>query len=399
MTAPTATSRLPETSDFESIEQALENEGPASAIDRLVQTLEETGPPRALLDALLVKARFDLGLPLVQASPLSEIPEPTRTEYEDRYVEAIRHVGGKLLESGRIVEAWPYFRTIGEPKPVADAIDRYEPSESEDQVGPVIEVALSGGANPRKGFSMVLAQYGICSSITAFEHLSPADEPLRADCSAMLVRALHEQLVEGLRAEIARQGKPLPSEGTSVAGLLDAHEWLMADEAYHIDTSHLASVVRMGLLLTDPEAVRLAVDLTEYGRRLSSRHQYGGDPPFERLYEDHAAYLRALLGERVDEAVRLFQGKIPPPDPDPDGQGDSTAAQVLVRLLGQLGRLDEALSVASEHLAGLPESALFCPSFPQLCARAGRLDRLAETSRKQGDLVHFTASLVSKPGT
>ncbi len=392
MTASTETT--PDTATIEAIEQAYQTGGPAAAIDRLVQTLEETGPARALLDALLVKARFDLGLPLVQASPLAEIPEPTRTQYEDRYVDAIRHVGQKLLDAGSIVEAWPYYRTIGEPKPVADAIDRYQLGEDEEQVGSVIEVALSGGANPRRGFELVLEHYGICSSITAFEHLSPADEALRADCAAKLVKALHEQLVDSLRAEITRRGQPMPAEGTSIEHLMRGRDWLMADDAYHIDTSHLASVVRMGLLLTDLDTIRMAVDLTEYGRRLSGRHRYEGEPPFERLYEDHAAYMRAVLGEQVDEAIVLFQGKIPPPDPD--GQDDSTAAQVLVRLLSRIGRLDEAIDVAAEHLAGLPEAALFCPSLSQLCARAGRLDRLTESSRSRGDLVPFTASLVSK---
>ncbi|HEU5117377.1 MAG TPA: hypothetical protein VFT74_12105, partial [Isosphaeraceae bacterium] len=224
---PASTETTPDTAPFERIEQSLREDGPAAAIERLIQTLEASGPARALLEALLVRARFDLGLPLVQASTLSTIPEPTRTRYEDRYVDAIRHVGQKLLDTGNIVEAWPYFRTIGEPKPVADAIDRYQVGEDEEQVGPIIEVALSGGANPRRGFQLVLEHYGICSSITAFEHLAPTDEALRADCASMLVRALHEQLVESLRAEISRRGEPTPPEGTSIAQLMEGRDWLM----------------------------------------------------------------------------------------------------------------------------------------------------------------------------
>src|SRR5262249_15454553 len=90
--------------------------------------------------------------------------------------------------------------------------------------------------------------------------------------------------------------------------------------------------------------------------------------------------------------VSHFRSKLSPPDPD--GDGDTAPAQVLVRLLDRLGRLDEAIDVAAEHLAGVPEGALFCPSLPQLCQRAGRMDRLAGEARKHGDLVNFAAAIL-----
>src|SRR3954467_6276715 len=95
---------------FDALDDILERSGPSAAIGRLVSEMEERGEPRPLLDALLLKARHDLGLPAVQAPALSDIAEPLRTQYEERYVEAIRHVGGKLLTNGDIVSAWPYFR-------------------------------------------------------------------------------------------------------------------------------------------------------------------------------------------------------------------------------------------------------------------------------------------------
>src|SRR5215472_2796838 len=73
---------------FESLDRTLKASGPGAALEELAKTLGERGEYRALLDALLLKARFDLGLPLVQVGLLAEIPEPTRTKYEDRYVEA-----------------------------------------------------------------------------------------------------------------------------------------------------------------------------------------------------------------------------------------------------------------------------------------------------------------------
>lgn len=394
----TATRTVPdvETTAFAALERAIDERGPGAALDELIRSLSESGEPRALLDALLLKARIDLGLPAVLDGSLAELPEPQRTRYEDRYVEAIRRVGARLLESGDLVGAWPYFRAIGEKEPVARALEEFRPAEGDERIGQVVEIAFNGGANPRRGFELILEHYGACSAITAFDHLPP-EEAVRAHGASRLVRHLHAGLVANLRADIERRGQPMPPEGTSIPGLLAGRDWLMADEAYHIDVSHLASVVRMALLADDPEVIRLAVELTDYGRRLSERHRYEGEPPFERTYEDHAVYLRASLGEDVEAAVAHFRAKLAPPDPE--GPGESAPAQVLVKLLVRLGRLEEAIDVAAEHLAGVPESALFCPSLAQLCRRAGRLDRLAEVARARGDLVGFAAARLGAAGS
>lgn len=377
---------------FELIERTLRADGPAAATDRLIELLEESGPPRALLDALLLKARLDLGLPAVQDGPLSELPEPARAQFEDRYVAAIRRVGGRLLAGGDIVAAWPYYRVIGEKEPVAAALEAFRPAEGDERLGQVIEVAFNQGAHPRRGFELILAHYGPCSAITAFEHLPP-DEATRTPCATALVRHLHDQLGFSLRSEIGRRGQVVPAEGTSIPDLIAGRDWLFSDDAYHIDISHLGAVVRMAPLLADPEALRLAVELTDYGRRLSHRHRYEGEPPFEEVYEDYGIYLRALLGREVEEAVAHFRAKLPVADPD-GSPAETGAAQALVRLLERTGRLEEAIAVSGEHLAGVPEAWLSCTPLPVLCRRAGRPDLLAEGARRRGDLVQYTTALV-----
>lgn len=394
MDAPPATATDRDTGAFELLDRILRDEGPDAALARLTVLLAERNESRALLDALLLKARHDLGLPLVHAGGLSELPEPARSRYEDRYVEAIRHVGGRLLAAGEVGAAWPYFRAIGEKGPIVEAIDAFDPSaEPDERLGQVVDVAFNQGAHPARGFGLILDHYGACSAITAFEHL-PADPAIRRECAGRLVRNLHAHLVASLRGEIARRGQPLPPEGTPIPGLLAGRAWLFADDAYHLDVSHLGAVVRIAPILDDAEALALAVELTDYGRNLSERHRYEGEPPFERTYEDHGLYLRALLGREVDEALAHFRAQLPPPDPDGPG-GDTVAAQVLVRLLDRLGRLDEAIEVAGVHLRGMPESALLCPSLAQLCARAERPDRLAALSREGGDLVNYAAGLLA----
>jgi len=382
-----------ETDAFDLLDRTLAAEGPGAALDRLAATLADRGEFRALLDALLMKARHDLGLPLIQAGGLGGLPEAVRTQYEDRYVEALRDVGRRLLDAGEIAAAWPYFRAIGEKGPVVEAIEAYRPpAEPDERLGQVIDVAFNQGAHPTRGYALILEHYGACSAITAFEHLPP-EEATRVACADRLVRHLHAQLVASLRGEITRGGEAVPPEGTSIPGLMAGRPGLFADEAYHLDVSHLAATVRTAPMLEDPATIALADELAAYGRNLSDRHKYEGESPFEQIYEDHGRYLGALIGRDVDAALAHFRAKLPAPDPEPRPE-ESLPAQVLIRLLVRLDRLDEAIDVAAEHLRGVPESALFCPSLAQLCHRANRPDRLAPLARSDGDLVNYAAAIL-----
>src|SRR5262249_6011119 len=209
-TAP-ATESASET--FDDLDRTLRDSGPGAALGLLVRRLDERGEYRALLDALLLQARHELGLPLVQTGGLADVPEPARSEYEERYVAAIRQVGQKLLAAGGVAAAWRYFRAIGEPEPVARALDAYEPADNDERLNAMVEVAFNQGANPRRGFELILAHYGTCSAISAFEHL-PREEATRVACADRLVRQLHEHLTANLRADITQRRQPLPPAGT-----------------------------------------------------------------------------------------------------------------------------------------------------------------------------------------
>ncbi len=393
----TATGTDRDAEAFETIDGALKDGGPGEALGRLVVLMEAREEARGLLDALLLKARHDLGLPLIPSGGLADLPEPVRSQYEERYVEAIRRVGGRLLEAGEIAAAWPYYRAIGETGPVVQAIDAFDPAATADErLGQVVDVAFNQGAHPARGFALILEHYGACSAITAFEHLPP-DAATRLACADRLVRHLHAQLAASLRGEIARRGQPAPPEGTGLPGLMAGRDWLFAEDAYHLDVSHLGAVVRLAPILEDPGTLALAVELTDYGRKLSDRHKYEGEPPFERTYEDHGLYLGALIHRDVDAALAAFRGKLPLPPPAPEGSfEDSLPAQVFVRLLARLGLLEEAIEVAGAHLRGRPESALICPGLAELCRRAGRPDRLAQLSRDHGDLVNYAAAILQR---
>ena len=72
-----------------------------------------------------------------------------------------------------------------------------------------------------------------------------------------------------------------------------------------------------------------------------------------------------MIGREADAAVVHFRSKLSAYDRE---SGEAVlAAQTLVNLFVRLDRLDEAIEVASQHLAGLPDAALICPGVAQLC--------------------------------
>jgi hypothetical protein len=381
--------------ECDALERTLSSAGPAAALEQLIDHLNHARDYRPLLEALLLKARHELGLPPIQVGALASLPEPVRTQYEERYVAAIRVVGEKLLAAGEIASAWSYFRAIAEPEPVAAALDRYQPDADAEILAQIIDVAFNQGANPRRGFELILDHYGTCSAITALEGGSISDGPTQVACIERLIRHLHSQLAANVRADIVQRGHPTPDPAASIAAMVAEHEWIFADEAYHIDISHLSSTVRYSIMVSDASVLTLAVDLAEYGRRLSPRLQYEGAPPFERTFDDHRIFLRALLGQEVETAIAHFEKKVE--ESPVDDLESSLPAQVLVNLLVRLGKLDQAIEVASARLVSFPESALSCPGLAELCQRAGRPDLLAAIARRQGNLVHYLAARLDRP--
>ena len=109
---------------FDLLEQTLREGGSEAAFDFLAQKFrEEKNYPR-LFETRLMKKRYELGLPILQIEPLSELSEETRKSYNETFTEAAREVGTLFLGDGDIVRAWPYFRAIGESSPVASAIEQ-----------------------------------------------------------------------------------------------------------------------------------------------------------------------------------------------------------------------------------------------------------------------------------
>ena len=234
-----------------------------------------------------------------------------------------------MLADRNIPQAWPYFRAIGDTGPIIQALDTFDVAdadtpESQEALGATIQIAFQEGLHPRKGFELILRHYGLCRAITMFSAYPERDG--RQESLRLLVRSLHGQIVENLKHAISDVEGTLP-ESHSIAALIEGRDWLFENNAQHTDSSHIAPVLAFSAELDDKETLRLAVEIADYASRLGPLFQYSDDPPFERVYEDRGVYLRALLGEDVDRAIKHFDEKAAGSDPDRDG---SRPAEVLV---------------------------------------------------------------------
>ena len=148
---------------FEQLENTLQSDGIPAALDRLESTLREQKEYHLLFDALILKKRYEMELPLVPRGRLTDLPDNLQREFEEHYVEMCRTVGDLYLEEGNIPHAWLYLNTISEPQKVSDAINSISADDVSEEV---IDVAFQQGANPKKGYEFILSRYGTSSAIT-----------------------------------------------------------------------------------------------------------------------------------------------------------------------------------------------------------------------------------------
>jgi hypothetical protein len=374
---------------FDLIERTVASGGAASALDLLARKFITEKQYPQLFETRLMQKRLELGLPLIQLGAIEDLLEPERSSYEEGVRQAARETGALYLAEGDIPHAWPYFRAIGDRETVALAIDSTEPGE---HIEAVIDIALGQRVHPPKGLELVIAQHGLCRAITYFEQFPNLER--REECLILLVRTLHAELVSNLKQAIERREGQSPASN-GIPELMAGREWLFGEFDAYVDTSHVVNVVRFAVDLQDHHAIRLALELCDYGAHLSAQFKMRGEPPFEDIYADHAIYLHALLGERMEAAIEHLREKIVAQGvAQCDPLRAIQSAQVLVGLLVRRERYQEAMQISIEHLSGVAPDQLACPTLFQLCQLAGDSERLKELARAQGDLLTFAAGAI-----
>ena len=382
---------MTETADslFDQLEQQSTSGGVDAVLEHLITSLQQDKKHHELFEALKMQVRHRAGLPLLYGESGDDLDSKQRTLLEDGLLGACRQVGTGLLEDGRVSEGWMYMRPVGDMSAAREMINKIEVQD--DNIDEMVEVLLQEGVDPARGFSVVLQNYGTCNAITTFESVMP--QKGKADQRAvaqLLLRHVHQELFTNVKADVAGRQESEPT-ATTLAELIAGQEGMFGEHSYHIDTTHLASTTRFSRILEDEESLRLALDLTEYGKELHEQFQYEGDEPFTDIYRDHAFYFQALLGENLDEALAYFKDRSDNVDTN---QWGTVGIETYIDLLARVGKIEEAIAVTIEKTQPGQRTMGLAPSLLELCERSDNYSPLMDACRGSDDVLGFATGLM-----
>jgi hypothetical protein len=382
---------MTETADslFDQLEQQSTSGGVDAVLEHLITSLQQDKKHHELFEALKMQVRHRAGLPLLYGESGDDLDSKQRTLLEDGLLGACRQVGTALLEDGRVSEGWMYMRPVGDMAAAREMINKIEVQD--DNIDEMVEVLLQEGVDPARGFSVVLQNYGTCNAITTFESVMP--QKGKADQRAvaqLLLRHVHQELFTNVKADVAGRQESEPT-ATTLAELIAGQEGMFGEHSYHIDTTHLASTTRFSRILEDEESLRLALDLTQYGKELHEQFQYEGDEPFTDIYRDHAFYFQALLGENLDEALAYFKDRSDNVDTN---QWGTVGIETYIDLLARVGKIEEAIAVTIEKTQPGQRTMGLAPSLLELCERSDNYSPLMDACRGSDDVLGFATGLM-----
>jgi hypothetical protein len=155
----------------------------------------------------------------------------------------------------------------------------------------------------------------------------------------------------------------------------------------------LASTVRFARILDDKKQLRLALDLAQYGRQLHPQYQYPSEEPFADLYPMSIAWFRAILGEHVDAATKLFLQKAESIDPQEHG---TIAIETYADLLTRVGKPEEAMRFLIKRMPKGMRPFGIAPSLIELAEASGCYELMLEHAKEKLDDIGFAAALLQR---
>lgn len=376
------------TASLDELDRALASGGVEALLAALAEQFAREDRLHELFDTRLMQARVKLGLPPVGSGALDELPPAQREQVEQAYLAACEEIGRKMLDAGKLREAWMYLRPTGSTKEMVTALRAVEVDD--DTAEDLIELALQERIDPAYGFELLLKWHGTCNSITVYDsQLASASKQDQERCAELLVRHLHAELDRNLRAEIKRREGRDPGE-MNIASLVAERDWLFSENNYHVDTTHLNSVVRIGRIVEEPAELSKLVDLCAYGLKLAKQFQFEGDSPFEASYPTHTLFYNAQLGQDLDKALAFFRQRAENDDQLVIGTG---AAETYIVLLQRLGRWSDAIAASARLLPPGTRTGGFAPTLLELSKQARDFTALKALCRERGDLLNYAAAL------
>lgn len=372
---------------FEQLSKEFESNGIAAALTSAEKELRASKRFHELFEILKMQSREQLGLPLLHQEDQKTTDEQQRA-LEEGLLGACRDVGFGLLDEGQIQDSWVYLRHLGDNDLILEKVRKVKVTD--ENLDQILGLLLYEGLDPEAGYQLVLENYGTCNAITTMQQTMygrPKDQ--RQAAGRLLVAHVHNELLENVKAHVEREEGKQPTEDR-LAPIFTGRDFLFADGAYHIDTSHLSSTMQIASELTDPPSLELALDLARYGEQLDEGLQYAGDPPFENLYPTSAKFFAAQLGESVDDALAHFRQRAEATDAHQEG---TFAIETYVDLLARVGQPAEAMKATIELIPEGIQTTGRAPSFYDLSEQMNDFTRYRELCKDRDDMLGYVIAL------
>lgn len=360
---------------------------PAAMIEATIDHYRREGRPLELFEAMKMRIRHRLGLPLIAPEDEQRQSDDVDRQLEAGLLEACRETGELFLSQGKIREGWMYLRPTGDVARAAELLSKIEPDD--ENAEDLIAVLLHEGVDIARGYQMLLSRNGTCNSITTYEQsIAGRDKPSRMAAAKVLLDHFYRELSEVVRGDISRNEAPAGPDET-LHEMMTKRKWLLSDGGYHLDTTHLAAVIRIARVLEDEPSLRKAWELTQYGRRLNHQFQYPGEEPFVDFYPSHAAFYGVLLGRDVEAGLAVFERKMRASDP---AQHGTAPMEVYTELLDRVGRSAEAIDVALSHVPDEVPSPRLVPPLLEMAARCGHYAPILDYCIRKNDPLGYAAA-------
>ncbi|HYF52218.1 MAG TPA: hypothetical protein VEJ63_22615, partial [Planctomycetota bacterium] len=329
----------------------------------------------------------------INPGDLKGVPSHLREAYESHVEATCRMTGELFLQDGDILQAWRYLKTIGERDQIRAALERLEPAQATDEI---LGLAIREGIHPVRGFELLLESSGLCSGITTYDHDLYAPLSEQKKIAGMLVKRLYRDLVLSVRCDIQERKKPAPEE-TDLVDIIRSRPWVFENNNSHADPTHIAAVLRIGLIAEAQDELLMAVSIAEYAKKVPAVFQNGAPDLFDGGASDYAKYYRALLGQDAEKTAEFFCTRLAGYKNAEVGNGP---AEHVLLLLWRLGKKSEALGIWENSISDVPPDleGHVIPSFYDLCQQAGDNERLSRVAMKHHDIAAWAAAKIMASG-
>lgn len=390
------------TNIFEQLENHSSPDDLAAGLNLLSEYFRSEKRYQELFQVLKMQARNRIGLPVLTEHPweqeqANELDDQQQRQLEDQLLEACREIGTLLIKDGRVAEGWVYLEPLGDDEFAKQLIENVPVDE--ENIDTLIDVSLGRGAALGFGFKLLIGQRGTCNAITTFDsfaaQLPYADQQ---ELASILLEHIYAELRQNILNHLQESDAAKANESTTVSirSLTREHPEIFSNGGHHLDATHIASIIRISRILEDPVSLNEALEICEYGKRLSKDLQFPDSPPFENTYVDHEILFRALMGSDIETALNHFGDKSKTElENETEKQVPGfPATENYIMLLHRVGKGKQAIEFAIKELT--KASGETNPRLMELASSNEDLKLLAAHYKDHKDVLRFAMCLWSQ---